>query len=879
MRLSVAFAVTCLAMAGLTTANEASAAIRRPTAIIGQGLGPALQQLAKERDVQLVYRSEVVGERQTRGASGELTFEEALTKLLEGTGLTYEFLGDKAITIIALPNPNSAQGADGGRPLAEISRLDDGKSPNRPETVRPGSSGEPIDLWSRFRLAQLDQGGTSNDKPAVTSGTRQGEQAPTRLSEILVTAQKRTERIQEVPAPVTTINAEPLAINNQLRLQDYYSKIPGLGLALSGNGSTPVVAIRGVFTGADTNPTTGVVVDEVPFGSSVTTAAGQTFPVPDLDPSELSRIEVLRGPQGTLYGAASMGGLLKYVTVDPSTEGFSGHLQLGGTSLSHSNDYGYSVRGAINVPVSDTLGVRVSGFTVRDPGFIDNAETGEKDANDRDSDGGRLSALWRPSDNLSLKLSALIQDTERVATQDVDTALSRDPEQRFLVGSGFYNGESQAYSATLVANLGEVELTSATGYSVADTSNGLDTTLLGGGLIGELAELFFPGTGRALTSEDNDVDKFTQELRASFPLGQRIDWLWGAFYTDEDITVFSRTEAVDAAATPAGVLFAQVIGPIGFEEVAAFTTMTVQFTDRWDVQFGGRYSENRQTGQVVSSGAFVGPDPILVTLPKTDDSAFTYLVTPRMKISPDLMMYARLASGYRPGGANFACGVPGVPCSFEPDKTQNYDIGIKGTVLEGALTYDFSAYYIDWKNIQINQLLAPDGFNTFTDNVSRADSQGVELSVDWRPWDGTTLTAWVAYNQAELSETFVAAGASGESGDRLPFGSRISGYTAIDQTFRLRESTTAYIGASASYVGDRKGKFQPLGVERETFPSYVQLDLRTGATFDSWSVDLFVNNLTDKRGVLRGGVDANFIPSYFTYIQPRTIGITVGKTF
>src|SRR5262249_48926184 len=155
---------------------------------------------------------------------------------------------------------------------------------------------------------------------------------------------------------------------NQLRLRDYYSRVPGLNLT-PGTQSGQVLSIRGISTGSG-NPTVGVTVDDVPLGSSTFLGGGAV--VPDFDPADLARIEVLRGPQGTLYGASSISGLIKFVTADPSTAGFTGWLQGGVSSVSHGHGAGYNARGSVNVPLSDTFAVRASGFTRKDPGFIDN---------------------------------------------------------------------------------------------------------------------------------------------------------------------------------------------------------------------------------------------------------------------------------------------------------------------------------------------------------------------------------------------------------------------------------------------------------------------------------------------------------------------------
>jgi outer membrane receptor protein involved in Fe transport len=238
-------------------------------------------------------------------------------------------------------------------------------------------------------------------------------------------------------------------------------------------------------------------------------------------------------------------------------------------------------------------------------------------------------------------------------------------------------------------------------------------------------------------------------------------------------------------------------------------------------------------------------------------------------------VYARVASGYRPGGPNIGC--PAVPCTFDADKTYNYELGLKGNVLGGALSLDGSVYYIDWKDLQISVL--QNGFLP-TANGSRARSQGVELSVQSAPRSGMALRAWVAFSDAKLSEDFPATStALGNSGDRLPYSARVSGNVSLDQSFPIRPRIDGFVGASISYVGDRKGIFQPTPI-RETFPSYTQVDLRAGVRYDTWTVNAYVANLTDKRGVLRGGLDNPVnVPTSFSYTQPRTSGVTVTKKF
>jgi iron complex outermembrane recepter protein len=228
-----------------------------------------------------------------------------------------------------------------------------------------------------------------------------------------------------------------------LRLQEYYSKVPGLGLSLIGDGSAPTITIRGITTGGLTNPAVGVVIDEIPYGATV--SPGTSPVVPDIDPGDLARIEVLRGPQGTLYGASSIGGLLKFVTIDPTTREFSGRVTAGLSKIAGGNDVGYNIRGSINAPLTDSLAVRASAFRSSDPGYVDNVLTGQPDVNRRNSDGGRVSLLWQPLDAFSIKLSGLIQDSTRGGSEDVDRTLGGQLAQSTLRGTGYYTRRSKAY--------------------------------------------------------------------------------------------------------------------------------------------------------------------------------------------------------------------------------------------------------------------------------------------------------------------------------------------------------------------------------------------------------------------------------------------------
>ena len=707
--------------------------------------------------------------------------------------------------------------------------------------------------------------------------------------EIIVTAQKREERLRDVPVPVTAVGGGDLLAQNQTKAQEFFASVPGVNLQFQNNRAQ--LAIRGITTSPVTgNPVVGFVVDDVPYGSS--TGQGGLFgSAPDLDPSELERIEVLRGPQGTLYGASSIGGLVKYVTVDPSVDSIGGAVG-GGLNMVEGGggSLGYNLRGSVNLPVGETFAVRASAFTRKETGYIDNVRSGESDVNSSDLFGGRLSALWTPSDVFTLKLSALYQKRDIDGSSNVDVSLGNGLQQTDQIGAGISRSENQIYSAVATADLGAVELTSVSGFSRSTNYDFVDFTTTG--LTFFVFPAVFPGIdefGHVLR-QGYDVDKYSQELRFAGTAGEMFDWIVGGFYTHEDASYTIDTNATNPAT---GEIYGVPIkwrDSLDYDEWAVFGNVTMRLTEQFDVQFGGRYSENRQKMRHREFNLFepgTEEDRIpFATDPEADGHAFTYQVTPRFKPTPDHMIYGRLATGYRPGGPNANCNTesdPPVPCQFSPDEVINYEFGAKGDLLDRALSYDVSLFLIDWKDIQITQIVGENGF-TFNTNAGKARSRGVEVALEARPADGLTVKMWGAYTDATLRDSFLSDAVFAAEGDRLPYSSKYSGRFSVNYETEISADVIAKFGGVLTYVGNRKGEFvfaADVADLRQTYPSYAQLDLKVGLEYQIWSATLFVQNATDKRGQIGGGFfnQTSFNDNWFNFSQPRTIGFNVEYLF
>jgi iron complex outermembrane recepter protein len=715
------------------------------------------------------------------------------------------------------------------------------------------------------------------------------------LEEVLVTAQKREERLQDVPIPVSVINTTALTVNNQVKLTDFYSEVPGLSIAPS-TMSSQTLSIRGITTGAvgegppNPSPTVGVTVDDVPFGGG----GGGDQIVPDFDPGDLARIEVLRGPQGTLYGASSMGGLVKFVTVDPSTDGVSGRLEAGTNSVYNGSELGYNYRGSVNVPITSDLAVRASAFTRQDPGYIDDPVLGLNGVNEDWARGGHFVALWKPSDDLSLKVSALFQTISGNGTSDVTPSPPAifgvppqgDLQQYYIraVNDYGYERTARAFSALLTYKIGVAELTSLTGYNSYSVRDSFDLS----DDLSSFSETYYGTVGNQIT-DSIGLNRITQELRLAAPIGPKFDGLLGAYFShevDHWRWTYPVTDPNSGTILANWGSFNTSNAPITYTEYSAFADLTYHVTDKFDIQIGGRESEFRIVGRSFSvTGATANvidgfpTDPFVFPEYTIKENAFTYLLTPRYKFSSDFMVYARIASGYRPGGSN--AGTPQVPQQYSSDKTQDYELGSKVDFLDHSLSLDASLYYINWKDIQL-PLIYPVNGSTYVGNASGAKSEGIELSTQAKPLNGLTIGAWITVQDAELTQNVPGAGQNGEiygfSGDRLPNTSRFSGNFSLNYEFPLLSDVRGFAGGALSYVGDRQDAFSSSGPERQDLPAYAKLDLHTGANWNTWNLNIYVNNVADRRGLISGGV-GNAIPYAFYYIQPRTVGLSASKTF
>ncbi|MCD9028005.1 TonB-dependent receptor [Luteimonas sp. BDR2-5] len=724
------------------------------------------------------------------------------------------------------------------------------------------------------------------------------------LDSVVVTANKRVENIREVGASISVIGERQLENMGASSLSDYAALIPGMQVQNSGSPGLTAVSLRGI-SALSPGATVATYIDEVPVGSSGIYQGASTLML-DLLPYDISRVEVLRGPQGTLYGAGAIGGLLKYVTRAPDL--FHDEFRVG-FGLRSVSDGGQDWNGRIGVSVplqEDRLGLRMSFARNGLPGYTDNAVDGRKDINGGEQVGGRAALSWE-GDTVDLDLSVLHQrisaDDRAVVALEPGTyaPLAGDLEGRTWQRQPF-SKELTLTSLSVTWDLGWADFVSATGWSETTTLDQIDATVQ----FGEVADLLlgFPEPGSANVRYSFDLDKVTQEFRFSSRTGGRFEWMAGVFYTKEDAlqSQFAWLGQRDGSPLPApydamfGTL-ALIDLPSTYEEVAVFANASWRVGERFKIDAGVRQARNDQWfSQNVSAGilAPVGEDP-----GKSREDVFTWSLSPQFKLAEDTMLYARVATGYQPGGPNVA--LPGMPPSVDSSMLTSYELGLKSQFADRRVQLDVSAFRIDWDDIQVAASF--NGIGGLV-NGGEATSEGLELASRFRATDALVLGVNAAYTKARVKSDFAPSIIpqgdfdvvlnTGLAGDRMPYVPKLSWAATAEYGFMTSGGLAGQVGAVLRWTGERyndtterqrvtaPGDPSTVLQEELTAPllldSYRALDLYAGIGRERWELRAYVNNATGETGwssmnPASGAISGAVAHLAAVPIQPRTYGI------
>lgn len=743
--------------------------------------------------------------------------------------------------------------------------------------------------------AQTVPGTTSGQTPPDPTSAQTGELAPGQApspaaqpagpevgEDVIVTAQKRAQTLIDVPQSVSVISGGALERQQAVTFEDYQKLVPGLNLQESSPGEARLV-LRGINTGGVAS-TVATYVDETPFGSSSGQVNGAIL-AGEFDTFDIARIEVLRGPQGTLYGASSLGGVVKFVTALPETDHVEARAR-GEVESTEGGDISYQGSALLNVPLSSDLAVRASGFYRNYGGFIDSIGTAgsrvDNNINRDQSYGGRASLLFKPTDKLSIRLSALVQNLDdrapTLAEADNFTLIplyGRLSQSEYVPQSR--NIDYRLYNGTLNWDFGFASLLSSTSYATQNEAIEEDETVPYGTALG-----LFSAAGPALDvglRQHTNLDKFTQEVRLQSATSTVFEWLVGGYYTHEKGAILQRLDALTpgtltvSAAVPQ---LADIFTDSTYQEVAGFANATIHFGPKFDLEFGGRESHNYQTSSQGGTG-LLAPAALGA---KSSEDVFTWSVAPKFKLDDHASIYARVAKGFRPGGPNILPpNATGVPSTYRSDSLISYEAGIKAETSDHSLSVDVAGFHIDWNDIQLFAEVNNFGVNA---NGGKAVSDGAEATFTLRPTRGLDLSINGAYTNAHLTQATDPL-IGGRAGDKLPYVPKVSAAANGDYDWALG-GHTAFIGGSLRMVSKQSADFDPAFLasygRQRAIPSYVVGDAHIGYDLGKFSVEVYAKNIGNERGITSVVTGGGLPPApngavNVGLIRPRVVGLSL----
>ncbi|MCE9657570.1 MAG: TonB-dependent receptor [Burkholderiales bacterium] len=682
--------------------------------------------------------------------------------------------------------------------------------------------------------------------PARADGVQQ-------MEAVVITANKRAEKQREVAGTVSVLDGADLERRGARDQEDVLKLAPGVQFN-KGDISSNTITIRGIGTsttnegsGAQQGPT-GQYLEDVPLAS----AQGKGI-VWDPITFDLDRIEVLRGPQGVLFGSGSLGGAVRYLFNKPNLSQFEASVKGEYANASGGNGK-FSEYAMLNAPLaSGSAGIRVVVFDRRDPGYIDNLGTGNKDANEVHQTGGRVLVTVKPVNEVVATLVASTQETKQGDTFSVSP--DKNKLEHTAPNDSTRKVQNDFYSLTVDWNFGPATLTSITGYWKNKTKDLIDDTELFASV-----GLVLPEVYRPQSSSDHAT---SQEIRIASNGGGPFSYVAGVFYQKSKSSFAGKQ--IDPSAAFGITDLVDLTSEGGGSEKAIFADTEYAFGNGWSAGVGARYYRTRTSGS--QDGTVFGA-PSAYTLPDGEDHGVTPKVTVKYRFGENLW-YALASKGYRYGGVNG----PTTFTPFKSDSLWNYETGVRLVPARG-LQVDLTAFYLDWKDAQFTFFEMVNGLpSSSIGNVGKARSTGIEAALRYRVNEAFDFGAAFAYvNAKTTAEVQIPSG--GPTSVTAPSGSRLPGtpklQTALDGSYRFQGPWESSGRASATWthVGDR---VMFLGGNKPA-DAYDTVDAGVSFMRQNWTVAFGVANLGNEKGVLSiTGAPAG-VGSFAQYFlqRPRT---------
>lgn len=801
-----------------------------------QPLAQALKALAIQADLDIYFDPPTVRGIQAPSVRATLSVQEALHRLLSGTHLHAIQVDAHTIRVVTEGEFLRLQ----HRP----NRMTDGDNRNSsPSAVH--SSRLSAGSGAAGTISTPAAGPPADDDPQQTYST-----ASAQLNEVIVTAEKTQESLLDVPMSLSAVTGTELTRSHSFRFEDYVGQIPGVSMVDYGGLGSQIV-IRGITSGSiPINSAVATYIDETPF-TSEGPFAGSYIMTPDLDTFDMQRIEVLRGPQGTLYGANSLGGVVRYITAAPDPSSFSSTIEAGLSSV-YNGSIGHDVHAMVNLPLMSDAAFRIVGYTNFYPGYVDDPSRGLTDTNGSHYSGYRASLLYQPLPTLSIRLNSVYQDLNwnDYSNEDVQGGSLRPLYGSLIEHELIGNSGSRIvklYNATINWDTSIAKLMSATSYYSLQPHAQYEYPTLNS-VINGLFGNNYPG---AAVSFNEPVRALTEEVRATSATSGPLHWIGGLYFTnerageDEDLLPITAAHTIAFDFSPA---IGNFLIPVKYKERAAYLNLDYDLFQNLDFAAGARYSSNDQTFHETGVGLFAGGVSFGNT---SSEHVATYSADLRWHFMPTQMLYTRFSEGFAPGGPNDSFTGNTLPVTYSSSNTKNYEAGLKSRLLDGRLTVEVSGFHIDWNKIQLQAVIK--GFGGIV-NGGSAESNGFEWDFAVAPTRGLNLSLDGAYTDAHLTQD-TPASVNGHTGDRLPGVPLWSGAVNAQYGHSVFGDYAGFAAVSWQYTDTRYSDFIA-GSQREILPSFGMLNLRVGVRGERWSLALYARNL------------ANVIA--INYVQPET---------
>ncbi|MDB9952701.1 TonB-dependent receptor [Porticoccaceae bacterium] len=835
----------------------------------------ALNRLAKQTGAQLLYSYEKALTRKAHPVVGQYAVMDALTQLLKGSGLEGSLSNKGAITI-----------SDSEKVAHHNQR--ERINMNNKTIVKKTLLATVVGLFAVGGVSAQDQNEAASQQLSI--------------DEIIVTATKRNTSLQDTAMAISALSGDTIVKRGLVGMDDYLRTLPGISMQDRGAGQNSVV-IRGLSGDPQTQAgSAGIYFGETPlsgFHSASTVGDAGNL---DIKLVDIERIEVLRGPQGTLYGSDSMAGTVRAIPVAPNLEKMEGSLATRFSQTGEKGGDNTMVQAVLNIPlIEDKLAVRAVAYQFDNSGYIENVAVSQPlpglarttgnfggVAADRDDVGNdqytgfRLTTLWQPTDELDVTLSYLQQDIAQDGYPEVSLNLDGDYQQRRINtgvgGSSYELLESDVDITSLVINydLGWGALTSASSW--VDYASRVETDLTFFSVIFEFA---FPDfVDRPYASHNSlDAETFTQEVRLVSNLDGPFQYVAGFYYSDKEEDLDLAHSWTGAIALDPGIFIQYTTGQRGLEQTSFFGELSYELSDQLTATVGGRHYDYTRTVDTEYELATLFTIPNLSDI---EDQGQLYKANLSYTPTEDMLIYTQWSEGYRPGsalGENPGCTAAGIPTpdKLNPDTTENIELGFKSSFADNRITFNAALYRINWENIPVIVNLAPNCSQSL--NAGEAKSEGVEIELQAQLSENLRTDLSASYGEA----TLVGDSNIGNDGDNLPGSADFNLSLAVQYDFMLANHDS-FARIDYTYISEYFSTFS--GSESSATPTpsgdFGQINLKAGIQFDQISLDLFVNNATNDDGLtwvdnvtaLVGGGEINAIR-----IRPRTVGLNLSYEF